>query len=93
MPQIKSILSIIFHEIYGAVCIQLTHFSYDDCEYTCSLSYHHHQIGNGRRAGNSDHLRAKGCRPKTISLMETKGITINIYFNNHQDAFMIQTVV
>ena len=30
--KIKSVLSIIFHVIYGAVCIQLTHFSCDDCE-------------------------------------------------------------
>ena len=44
VSKIKSILSIIFHAIYGAVRIQLTHFSYDDCENTCTLSYHHHQI-------------------------------------------------
>ena len=35
-------LSIIFHAIYGAVCIQLSHFSYDDCETGCTLSYYHH---------------------------------------------------
>ena len=29
VSKIKSILSIIFHVIYGAVHIQLTHFSYD----------------------------------------------------------------
>ena len=32
MSEFKSILSIIFHAIYGAVCIQLTHSSCDDCE-------------------------------------------------------------
>ena len=46
VSKIKSILSIIFHKIYRAVCIQLTHFSFDDCKNTCTLShYHHHQIG------------------------------------------------
>ena len=39
-------LSIIFHEICGAVCIQFTHFSYDNCENICTLSYYHHQIGS-----------------------------------------------
>ena len=39
---IRSVLSTIFHEIYGAVCIQLTHFSYYDWENTCTWSYHHH---------------------------------------------------
>ena len=29
-----------------AVCIQLTHLSYDDCENKCSLSYYHHHIGS-----------------------------------------------
>ena len=43
--KIKCILSIIFHAIYLAVLIQLTHFAYDGCENTCTLSYHHHQIG------------------------------------------------
>ena len=37
--KIKSILSIIFHAIYGAVRIELTHFSYDDFENMCTLSY------------------------------------------------------
>ena len=32
MSKIKSILTIIFHAIYGTVCIQLTHFLCDDCE-------------------------------------------------------------
>ena len=40
----NSILSNIFHKIYGAVCIQLTPFSYDDCGNTCTLSYYHHQV-------------------------------------------------
>ena len=44
VSQIKSVLSIIFHAIYGTVCIQLAHFSYDDCENMCPLSYHCHQI-------------------------------------------------
>ena len=34
----KSILSIIFHAIYGAVCIQLTHSSYDDFQNICTSS-------------------------------------------------------
>ena len=46
VSKIKSILSIIFHAIYGAVCIQLTHFSYTDCENTWTLSYYQHQIGS-----------------------------------------------
>ena len=29
-----------------AVCIQLTHLSYDDCENVCTLFYLHHQIGS-----------------------------------------------
>ena len=35
VSKIKTILSIIFQAIYEAVCIQLTHFSSDDCENTC----------------------------------------------------------
>ena len=46
VSKIKSILSIIFNAIYGAVCIQLTHFSYDDCENMSTLSYHFKQIGS-----------------------------------------------
>ena len=42
--KIKSILSIVFHALYGAVRIQRTHFSYDDCVNSCTLSYCHHQI-------------------------------------------------
>ena len=45
VSKIKSTLSIIFHAIYGAVRIQLTHFSYDDCENMFILSYYRHQIG------------------------------------------------
>ena len=39
-------LLIIFHAVYRAMCIRFTHFSYDDCENTCALSYYHHQIGS-----------------------------------------------
>ena len=46
MSKIKSILSIIVHALYGAVCIQFTHVSYDVCEIMCTLSYWHHQIGS-----------------------------------------------
>ena len=46
VSKIKSILSIIFHAIYGAVRIKLAHFSCDDCEDTCTLSYCHHRIGS-----------------------------------------------
>ena len=46
VSRIKSILSVIFHAIYGAVCIQLTHLSYDDYENACTLSYYHHQMGS-----------------------------------------------
>ena len=44
VSKIKSILTIIFHAIYGAVCIQLTRFSlYDYCENSYTLSYYHNQ--------------------------------------------------
>ena len=46
VSKIMSALSIIFHAIYGDVYIRLTHFSYDDCENTCTWSYYHHQIGS-----------------------------------------------
>ena len=55
VSKIKSILSVIFHSIYGVVCIRLTNFSYDDCENMRTLSYwqikmfnqyYHHQIGS-----------------------------------------------
>ena len=46
VSKIKSILSVIFNAIYGAVCVQLTHLSHDDCQNTCTLSYHHHQIAS-----------------------------------------------
>ena len=35
--KMKSILTIIFHAIHEAVCIQLTHFPYDDCENVCTF--------------------------------------------------------
>ena len=41
----KSILSIILQAIYGVVCIELTHHSYNDCKKARKLSYYHHQIG------------------------------------------------
>ena len=37
MSKIKSILSIIVHALYGAVCIQFTHVSYDVCEIMCTF--------------------------------------------------------
>ena len=46
VSRIRTGLSIIFHAIYGALCIQLTHFFCDDCENTCALSYYRHQIGS-----------------------------------------------
>ena len=33
--------SIIFHAIYGPLCIRLAHLSYDVCMNTCTLSYCH----------------------------------------------------
>ena len=39
VSKIKGILSIIYHTVYGAVCIQLTPFSCDECTLCC---YHHH---------------------------------------------------
>ena len=46
VSKIEPILSIIFHAIYEAVRIQVTHFSYDDYENVCTLSYNLHQIGS-----------------------------------------------
>ena len=46
VSKIKSVLFIIFHAIYGAVRIQLTHFYFDDCENTLTLFHYHHQIGS-----------------------------------------------
>ena len=46
VSKIKSLFKIIFHAIYGAVCIQLTYFPYDDCESMCTLFYYYHQIGS-----------------------------------------------
>ena len=42
----KPILSVIFRAIYVAVCILLTHLSYDDCANMFSLSYYHYPIGS-----------------------------------------------
>ena len=36
----------IFHAIYGAVCIQPTHFANDGCENIYTISYYHHQVGS-----------------------------------------------
>ena len=44
VSNIYSILTIIFHAIFGAVLIELTHFSYND-ENTYIVSHYHHQIG------------------------------------------------
>ena len=44
--KIKSVLLIISHALYGAVCIKLTHSSYDDCENMCTLSYYDPKIGS-----------------------------------------------
>ena len=38
--------SMILYAIYGAVCGQLTHFSYNECANTCTSSYYHHQVGS-----------------------------------------------
>ena len=46
MSKIKSVLSTIFLAIYGAVCIQLTHFSQDDCENIYIYIFIHYQIGS-----------------------------------------------
>ena len=46
MSKIRSIPSIMFHAIYGAVHIQLAHLSYDDYENMCTLSYYHNGIGS-----------------------------------------------
>ena len=41
---VESFLSITFHAIYGAVHIQLSQFSYDDCENMRTLSHYHNEI-------------------------------------------------
>ena len=46
VSKIRSLLEIISHAIYGAVYIQFTHFSYDDCENSWTWSYYHHKIGS-----------------------------------------------
>ena len=57
MSKIKTLLSIIIDAIYGALCFLLAHFSWDDCENTCTLSYCHHQIGS------MNHLSLHRIRP------------------------------
>ena len=32
VSKIKSIISVIIYAIYGTVCFQFTHFSFDDCQ-------------------------------------------------------------
>ena len=44
VSKISSVLSIIFHAFYGAISIQQNDLSYNDCDNTFTLSYHHHQI-------------------------------------------------
>ena len=43
VSKIKSILTIVFHAMHGAVCCQLTHSLFDDCENIDISSYHHLQ--------------------------------------------------
>ena len=45
VSKIESIIWIIFHSIYAAVCIELTHVSYGDAN-TCTLSCYHYRIGS-----------------------------------------------
>ena len=82
---VSKIKSIIFHAIHGAVRIQLTHFSYDDCENTCILSYYHHQIGGMThlplfrvRSWNN----STGCMSFYI-LMETLPALLTLCERNH----------
>ena len=44
VSKVRSVLLIIFHAIYEAVCIQFIHFCNDDYDKTCTWSYYHHQI-------------------------------------------------
>ena len=44
VSKINSVQSIIFHVIYGAVCIQLTNFFNNDCDNMFTLCYHHHHL-------------------------------------------------
>ena len=44
VSKIKSILSVIVHAIFGSVCVQLTHSSYDDFGNMCTLSYYHYWL-------------------------------------------------
>ena len=45
VSKIKSVLSVISHATYEALCIQLSHFSNADFENMCTWSYYH-QIGS-----------------------------------------------
>ena len=45
VSNVEAILLIIFYAIYGTVCFQLGHLSFDDYENSCASSYHH-QIGS-----------------------------------------------
>ena len=63
---IKSILPIIVHAIYGAVCIQLKHFSDDDCENTDNdndnennfivMKLHFHSLYKSNNIPNEDYF-------------------------------------
>ena len=44
VSKIRSVLCVIYHVIYGAVCILLIQLSDDDCVNTCNLSRYHHRI-------------------------------------------------
>ena len=55
---IKSILSINFYAIYGAVCFQLIDFPCEDCENMCTLSCYHNQIGC---MNNKPLLKVRSC--------------------------------
>ena len=49
VSKITYILSSIYHAMYGAVCIQPTRLSCDNCKNTCTLSLNHQQIGSMNR--------------------------------------------
>ena len=44
VSKIKSILPTIFYALYRAICFQLTHFSFGDCQNICTLPRYLHQI-------------------------------------------------
>ena len=46
VSKIKHILSVIHYTIYGAVCLQFTHFPCDDWGNIYTLSHYHQQIGS-----------------------------------------------